>query len=162
MKKIISLFVFAAALIWTWNLFHSAPSSVAFETHADIQNKLAAIIQESLIAKKPAASEFQVVRLWTETISDNKVRAVFAYKFKDKNDANETTEQTIEGEAVLHREPSTFKQEDHWVIQSVKTTNDLVNFNEGSTVSPNMLLPATIETPIPAPTPAVAEPNKKK
>ena len=145
MKKIVSVVVFVAAMIWTWNLFHSNSSTVAFQTHADIQGKLATLIQESLLAKKPSASDFQIVRLWTETLSQNKVRAVFAYKFNDKTEDGEMTEQTLEGEAVLHREPSTFKEEDHWVVQSVKTTNDMVNFTEGSAISPNMELPA--ETP---------------
>lgn len=166
MKKIVSVVVFVAAMIWTWNLFHSNSSTVAFQTHADIQSKLAALIQESLLAKKPSASDFQIVRLWTETLSQNKVRAVFAYKFNDKTEDGEMTEQTLEGEAVLHREPSTFKEEDHWVVQSVKTTNDMVNFTEGSAISPNMELPvepatnveATPTAPQNAPAPA---PEKK-
>lgn len=169
MKKIISLVVFAAALIWTWNLFHGASSAVAFETHADIQTKLAELIKESLIAKKPSASNVQVVRMWTESLGDNKVRAVFAYKFVEKIEGteagNETTEQTIEGEAILHREPSTYKSEDHWVVQSVRTTNDIVTFSEGSTVAPNMVLEPTTAAPAEqAPstaTPAPTTPEKK-
>lgn len=159
MKKIISLLVFAVALVWTWNLFNGAPAAVAFETHADIQTKLAELIKESLIAKKPSASGFQVMRIWTETLGDNKVRAVFAYKFNDSIENGETTEQTIEGEAILHRQPSTFQEEDHWVVQSVKTTNDIVSFNEGATVSPNMDLPT--EEPVAPTTPEVKAPEHK-
>lgn len=162
MKKIISLVVFVAALVWTWNAIHTS-QAVGFETHSGIQMKLAELIQNTLAAKKPTAKDLAITRLWTETLNDNKVRAVFAYKFVEIAEGGEALEQIIEGEAILHREPSENPNVDNWTLQSVKTTNDLVVFTEGSTITPGQeaapagetsdtsTAPATDGTTTPAP-----------
>lgn len=158
MKKIISLIVFAVALIWTWNIIHST-QAIGFETHSGIQQKLTELIQQTIANKKPEAKDLKVTRLWTESLSDNKVRAVFSYKFNEPSADNESTEQTIEGEAILHREPSDGTTEDRWTLQSVKTTNDVLIFSEGSTVSPATVTePTTTEntSEAPAATPAAS------
>lgn len=135
MKKIVSLVVFIAALVWTWNVVHTS-EAIGFETHSGIQAKLADLIKETLASKKPHAKDLSIQRLWTETLSENKVRAVFSYKFVDISEGGESLEQMIEGEAILHREPSENQKVDQWSLQSVKTTNDFVTFTEGSVVTP--------------------------
>lgn len=135
MKKIISLIVFAAALIWTWNIVHSS-SAVGFETHSGIQQKLAELIQQTIQKKKPEARDFQIVRLWTESVNENKVRAVFAYRFNEGTAATDATEQTIEGEAILHREIANDQNVDRWTLVSVKTLHDTVIFEDGSLINP--------------------------
>ena len=146
MKNFLSLIIFIIALAWTWNVIHSS-QAIGFETHSGIQTKLADLIKETLAAKKPNAKDLSIVRLWTETLSENKVRAVFAYKFVDISEGGEALEQVIEGEAVLHREPSDEANVDKWTLQSVRTTNDIVTFTEGSTIVPG----ATSEAPEEAP-----------
>lgn len=151
MKKIISLVVFTAALVWTWNVIHISPA-VGFETHSGIQAKLAELIQTTLTTKKPNAKDFSITKLWTETLGENKVRANFIYKFTDVTEQGEL-EQVIEGEAVLYREPSETLNVDKWVLQSVKTTNEEVVFTEGSTITPGAEeAPAELETSQPAET----------
>lgn len=135
MKKIMSFVIFAAALIWTWNLIHSS-NGISFETHSGIQMQLAKVIESALAKVKPAATEFKIQKIWTETLTDTKVRAVFSYSFLETTDNNEKTEQNVEGEAVLHREPTENAQNENWIIQSVKTTAGKVIFNEGSVVTP--------------------------
>lgn len=135
MKKIVSLIVFVAALVWTWNVIHTS-EAVGFETHSGIQLKLAELIKNTLASKKPNAKDLAITRLWTESLGENKVRAVFAYKFVDTSESGEALEQVIEGEAVLYREPSEDESVDKWTLQSVKTTNDIVVFTEGSTITP--------------------------
>lgn len=134
MKKIVSLVIFTAALFWTWNVIHSS-AAIGFETHSGIQEKLAVLIKQTVMAKKPTAKNFKITRLWTESMSDNKVRAVFAYEFTDDVEAD-STEQTVEGEAVLFREPEDDSGQDRWTLQSVRTTNDIVTFSEGLVVTP--------------------------
>ena len=136
MKRILSLVIFIAALVWTWNIIHTAPA-IGFETHSGIQVKLSELIAATLSAKKPNAKDLTIMRLWTESLDNNKVRAVFAYKFNEASSEGEILEQMIEGEAVLHREPSEAAGVDQWVLQSVKTTNDIVVFTEGSVISPD-------------------------
>lgn len=146
MKKIISLIVFVVALIWTWNIIHNS-QSIGFETHSGIQEKLAELIKQTIASKKPESKDLQVTRLWTEPMNDNKVRAVFAYKFTEPAEDGESTEQSIEGEAILHREVSDNKDVDKWTLQSVKTTNDVLIFSEGSTITPQAEMP--LEAPEP-------------
>ena len=135
MKKIISLVVFIAALAWTWNIIHTS-DAIGFETHSGIQEKLADLIENTLKTKKPQATNLSITRLWTESIGENKVRAVFAYSFSEPSSDGGELEQVIEGEAILHREPSETAEVDKWTLQSVKTTNDMVVFTEGSTITP--------------------------
>jgi hypothetical protein len=149
MKKIVSLVVFVAALVWTWNVIHTN-EAIGFETHAGIQTKLAELIKATLAAKKPNAKDLRIEKLWTESMTDNKVRAVFSYKFSEVAEGGDNLEQIIEGEAILHREPTEDKT-DKWTLQSVKTTNDIVVFSEGSTVTPD-----TETSEAPAATPAAS------
>ena len=135
MKKIISLIVFTTTLVWTWTLIHSS-QAIGFETHSGIQERLAETIKQTVLSKKPNAKNFRIARLWTESLSDTKVRAIFAYEFSEVVEGNENTEQTVEGEAVLFREPKDETNVDKWVLQSVRTTNDTVTFTEGMIVTP--------------------------
>ncbi|MFS4459219.1 hypothetical protein [Bdellovibrio sp. HCB2-146] len=151
MKKIVSLVVFIVALAWTWNVIHSS-EAIGFETHSGIQTKLAELIQQTLSAKKPHAKDLSIMRLWTESMGENKVRAIFAYKFTDTSETGEALEQIIEGEAVLHREPSETPNVDKWTLQSVKTTNDMVVFSEGSTITPGEAAPESEASPAPTAT----------
>ena len=152
MKKIISLVVFIVALAWTWNVIHTA-DAVGFETHSGIQVKLAELIQNTLTTKKPQAKNLSITRLWTESLGDNKVRAVFAYSFTEPSSDGGELEQVIEGEAILHREPSETAEVDKWTLQSVKTTNDMVVFTEGSTITPGEEPMSPEGTPAPATSP---------
>lgn len=136
MKKITSIVVFLALLIWTWNVVHSS-AAVGFETHTAIQEKLAALIEQTLISKKPNVENLKVTRVWTENIDTQKVLAHFTYQFSEKIPSGVQTEQAIEGEAVLSRENSENPAQDSWKLLSVKTTNDSVVYTEGSEISPN-------------------------
>lgn len=155
MKKIVSLVVFVAALAWTWNVIHSS-DAIGFETHSGIQTKLAELIQQTLTAKKPHAKDLAITRLWTEPVGDNKVRAVFSYKFTELSENGESLDQVIEGEAVLHREPSETPNVDKWILQSVKTTNDMVVFSEGSTINSGDSAEAPEATPAPTASPTAS------
>lgn len=137
MKKLMSLIVFSAALIWSWSLIHSS-TAVGFETHAAIQERLADLIVESLQKKMPDAQNIRIEKLWTETLDDNKIKALFAYSFVEAGDGREALDRIIEGEAVLHREPSDDFRIDPWIVQSVKTTADALNFSEGAVITPGL------------------------
>ncbi|MNS63509.1 hypothetical protein D3C72_966050 [compost metagenome] len=144
MKKIISLVVFIAALVWTWNVVHTT-EAIGFETHSGIQERLAELIKNTLAAKKPNAKDLSIMRLWTEPMNDNKVRAVFAYKFTEVSAEEGEIEQLIEGEAILHREAAPNAETDTWTLQSVKTTNDIVTFTDGTTLTPEPEAPPATE-----------------
>lgn len=149
MKKIISPLVLAATLLWTWHVVHSQ-SAIGFETHSGVQLKLAELIGNTLQAKKPEALDLKIVKIWTAPLSDNKIQAIFAYKFTEKTEENDTAEKIIQGEAILYREPSEDPTLDKWVLQSVRTQLESLNFTEGSVVLPES--EAEVVTPQPQPT----------
>ncbi len=146
MNKLWSILFFAVALIVSWNMMNSSPA-IGSETHSGIQMEMAKLIMQTLAAKKPDAKNLRVTRLWTEALDENKVRAVFAYSFQEgTSTAGENVEQTIEGEAILHREPSDDQRQDRWVLQQVHTTNNQMNFSEGTVVTPTESPEATAPT----------------
>lgn len=145
MKKIISPLVLALLMFWSWNVVHT-PSAIGFETHSGVQVKLAELIGNTLIAKKPEAENLQIVKIWTAPLGENKIRAVFTYKFTEKSEDSETADKIIQGEAVLYREPTEDPTLDKWVLQSVRTQLESLNFNEGSTVLPESEEPAATTT----------------
>lgn len=155
MKKIISPLVLVILLVWSWQVVHTE-SAIGFETHSGVQLKLAELIGNTLQAKKPEAENLQIIRIWTAPLSDNKIQAVFSYKFTEKSEDTETAEKIIQGEAVLYREPTEDPTIDKWVLQSVRTQLESLNFNEGSVVLPET--EAAVVTPeVTAP---VEEPKK--
>lgn len=146
MKKLISLFIFACAMSWTWSIIHSS-EAIGFETHSGIQVKFMELIESTLASKKPNAKDLAIHKIWTETLGDNKIKAVFEYSFLEESEDGEMIEQIIGGEAVLYREPSEQENVDRWVLQSVETTNDAVVFSEGSTITPDTETPDSEQTP---------------
>lgn len=135
MTKIISPLVLTAVLLWTWHIVHSQ-SAIGFETHSGVQLKLAELIGNTLQAKKPEAQDLQIVKIWTAPLSENKIQAVFSYKFTEKNEEGDAAEKIIQGEAILHREPTEDPTLDKWVLQSVRTQLESLQFTEGSLVLP--------------------------
>lgn len=150
MAKILSFLIFTVALIWTWKTVNHAHSSQALLTHAQIQSRLTEIIAQKLIEKKPGLKDLKIVRLWTEDVTDTKIRAVFAYAFSQEiagegNAKPELTEQSVEGEAFLFKEPGEDKSIQKWVLQSVRTKNESLTFNEGILITPDTKTEGTAE-----------------
>ncbi len=158
--KYVSLVLFTIALAWTWNLVHSK-SDISFETHSGIQEKLAALITETIKAKKPTASEIIVEKIWTEVMSSEKVKAFFIYSFKDNTESGIVSSE-IHGDAILERKGATAEGDDHWVLSDVHASSDAIQFDdativtgsskasEESTTAPattNEQAPATTENP---------------
>lgn len=133
MVKLVSFLVFAAAFIWSWCLFHSK-SNVGIGVHAGIQSKLAVIIEDAIHKARPNAYNFQIITLYTKNMEENKISAYFTYRYSEKMEEKESTDQTIKGEAVLNRAASEIPDEQKWVIQSVKTEDTTIEFRDGSVI----------------------------
>lgn len=134
MIKIFSFVIFITAFVWTWTLF-SSKNSISTDVHAGIQSKLAILIEESIKSKRPKSSGFQLEQMYTEKMDDNKVKANFTYKFMDQIEEQEKTEQTISGQAILSRSLSEDPKVQKWVIQTVKTDSNNVEFKEGLVIT---------------------------
>lgn len=147
--KYASLIIFAVALAWTWNIVHNT-SSISFETHSGIQERLAEFITETVKAKRPTVSEVLIEKVWTEAIANNKVKAFFVYSFKDNSESGPVASQ-IHGEGILQRQPKTDESDanDHWTLTEIRTNSDMIEFADATIVtgSPNGSPDLPTETP---------------
>lgn len=134
MVKLVSFLVFTVAFIWSWFLFHSK-SNVGIGIHAGIQSKLAVIIEDAIHKARPNAYNFQMITLYTKNVEENKISAYFTYRYSEKLEEKEHSDQTVKGEAVLNRAASEIPDEQKWVIQSVKTDDQTIEFRDGSVIS---------------------------
>jgi hypothetical protein len=134
MIKLLSFFVFVAAFLWTWFLFNSR-NSIGVDIHAGIQSKLAILIEETIKKSKPNSSDFQMLRIYTEKLDDNRISAKFSFQYDDKMDADEKTTQTLSGEAILNKGLSENPEVQKWIVQSVKTNSTNLEFREGLVIS---------------------------
>ena len=142
MMKLVSFFIFVAAFVWTWSLL-TTKSTIGIDIHAGIQSKLAILIQDAIKAKRPNSTNFELNKIYTEKIDDNKIKAYFTYKFVDTLEDQEKSEQTISGQAILNRSLSEDPNVQKWVIQSVKTDSNAIEFKEGLVISSDENDPVT-------------------
>ncbi len=148
MVKLLSFVLFVAAFIWTWFLFNSK-SAVGIDVHAGIQSKLAILIEDTIKKNRPNSSHFQLIKIYTEKIDDTKMSAKFSFKYDDILEDQETTSQTMTGEAILSRGLSEDPQVQKWVVQSVKSNSSNLEFKEGLVISSDGKSEASITTEVP-------------
>lgn len=140
MVKILSLLIFIAAFILSWCAFNSK-SSLGIDIHAGIQSKLTLLIEDTVKAKRPNSENFKLIKMYTQKIDDLKVLAHFSYEFQDQmpttesNSLVEKVTQKIAGSAVLAKSVSEDPTIQKWVIQSVKTGTETVDFKDGLTIT---------------------------
>jgi hypothetical protein len=134
MAKLFGFFMFIIAFVWTWFLFNSK-NSVGIDIHAGIQSKLAILIEDTIKKNKPNSMNFELLKMYTEKIDDNKMLAKFSFKYDDTMDENENTSQTLTGEAVLNKGLSENPQVQKWIVQSVKSSSSNLEFKEGLVIS---------------------------
>lgn len=147
--KYFSVLVFAVLLAWTWNMIHHS-QAISFETHAGIQEKLAQLIQQTVLQKKPDASNVHIQKIWTEPQSPDKVLAHFIYSFQEPDTGGKMLTNQIQGQGLLERQADDGSGLDRWSLTQVKTTNDAVVFEDGLLVTPGDE-PAAPESPVTVP-----------
>lgn len=138
MVKIVSLIIFIAALILSWCAFNSQ-SNMGIDVHAGVQSKLTILIEDTIKAQRPSSENFKLIHMHTEKMDDQKIMAHFSYEFEDQllaNDesASDKTTQKISGSAILSKGLSEDPSIQKWVLQSVKTGNETVDFKDGLTI----------------------------
>ena len=119
--KYMGLAAMLIVLIWSWEVsFFSDPGQ--FFLHSSIQTRLTEIIQQAIVTKQPQAREIHFKRLWTESVSAQKIRAVFDYTVI-LDDAD--TRQSVSGSVDL------FQQEDaSWLVDQVEINKEALKFTE--------------------------------
>jgi hypothetical protein len=130
--KYLSVIFFTISLVWTWNVIHSK-SDVSFETHSGIQEKLGGLIRDSILAKKPTATEITIEKIWTEKLTKDKVKASFIYSYKDNSEEGVVTTR-IAGQGYLEKKPDE-GDSNHWILTDFATTSDNIEFNDATLVT---------------------------
>lgn len=136
MKKIVSLIVLIAVLVWTWSLINGARSGSA-ETHAGIQDRMRELIALTIKEKRPTAEGLEINKLWTESLNERQIQVHFSYQFLDKSESGEIVETSVEGEAELDKQSTENPQLEQWALTKVKINNDQLVFQEGIVITPN-------------------------
>jgi hypothetical protein len=137
MSQFVSLIVFIGTMIWTWSLFNS-DAAVSLETHAGIQSKFITLIEKSVRTSAPTVTGFEILSMHTKNIDDRQVSAHFSYRYKEQLTEGESATQVLSGEARLVRALSEDPESDRWLVQSVKTEGQQVDFQQGLTVDPSL------------------------
>lgn len=136
MVKIISLIVFVVAFVLSWCAFNGR-SAMGIDVHAGVQSKLSILIEDTIKAKRPNSENFKLVKMYTEKMDEQKIMAHFSYEFQDEMVASgdsttkEKTTQKISGSAVLTKGLSEDPSVQKWVLQSVKTGTENIDFKDG-------------------------------
>ncbi len=169
MIKIFGFIVFLAAFIWTWTLFNSK-TDLSIATHANLQSKLSLYLEEVVKKQKPEMENFKLIKIYTEKIDAQKIKAYFEYQFdsliSSKNNpteasasespdstssepSKEVTTQNLKGEAVLNKSLGENTDVQKWYVAEVKINNESIDFKEGLTLttSKNNPEPTKHETP---------------
>lgn len=126
--KIVSVLVFAFALVGTWALVHN-PRPVAQSIHVGIQADLKNIIAEYVQKNLPESKNLRFEKFYTETINKSKVRAVFTYSFEDKTEEGEPAAVQIEGEAILNKTEET-PETVTWSFDQLTIQDNKVTFSD--------------------------------
>ena len=132
MMKYLSVLVFALVLTWTWFVVNSE-ASISLETHVGIQNKLGNLIRDSILTKKPQASNITILDLWTEPVKDGditQIRAHFAYRFEEPGEAQGKITSELSGEALMEPSPDDGSGLEKWVVKQFVSTSDSISFSE--------------------------------
>ena len=158
MMKYLSVIGFAIFMSWTWAVINSEPA-ISLETHVGIQNRLAALIRDSILTKKPQASQITIQDLWTEPVSEGtetQIRAHFAYRFNEPDSSGQgSVGSELTGEALLLKQDDENSHGDRWVIKDFKSTSEAIAFDQ-----PLVIATGDESAPMGGVTPSPAEPAK--
>lgn len=131
--KVVSLLVFAVALVGTWYLSRHN-SMVSESVHMGIQNDLRNIITEYVEKNLPQSQNLRFEKLWTETVKKDKVTAHFMYSFEDSTQGTEPARVQVNGTAVLNKVSET-PQMATWSFDELKILDNEVTFTEPVQIS---------------------------
>ncbi|MGZ5279212.1 MAG: hypothetical protein ACXWC9_04685, partial [Pseudobdellovibrionaceae bacterium] len=75
-----------------------------------------------------------IEKIWTEVVSNDKVKAFFIYSFKDNTETGLVTSE-IRGEGILERKGETEDGSDHWVLTNVHASSDAIQFDDATIIT---------------------------
>ena len=127
--QLITLFVLALSLAFTWSFFQSK-NKFPEGTHIAIQNEFQQIVRKKILDRNPLARNIQFDSIWTETTGESsQIRAVFNYSFKDPKNDN-TVEIKVRGSALINKQDKKLKNDvERWSVGEFEVDHTEINFN---------------------------------
>ena len=126
--KVVSVLIFAAALVGSWVAVH-AKKPVSESVHIGIQNDLRNIITEYVQKNLPDSKNLRFEKMWTETIKKDRVKANFVYTFEDNSQGSEPAVVEIHGSALLNKIEETPEMAT-WSFDQLQILDNKVQFSE--------------------------------
>lgn len=132
--KYLSVLIFIGTMYWTWGLARNQ-GPLTQQVHVGIQEELKHLIADYIQQNVPNSKNLQFDRFYTETLTDNKVKASFTYSFEDQNESVGETRVQIEGFAVLNRSNET-PDNIEWSFDELVILNNQVDYKDPIKVTP--------------------------
>jgi hypothetical protein len=126
--KIVSVVIFAAALMGSWVLVH-AKGPVPEAMHVGIQNDLKKIIAEYVQKNLPNSKNLRFEKFWTESLKKYRVKASFVYSFEDETQQNGPAITEIKGTAILNKIDENAETVT-WSLDELQIQDNRVDFQE--------------------------------
>ncbi len=122
---------------WSWSKAKT-PNLIAEDTHIGIQDDLKRVITDYVKDNLPGVKEVKFNKFWTQTIDENRVKAVFSYTFDDDGHAEgqEHPAATIgvAGSAILNHSKQENSEYDLWSLDELNVENNHIIFKDGSAI----------------------------
>ncbi len=134
--KYIHLVILTLFLSLTWNLVQS-DQNVSELIHAEIQDDLKVLIGNYVASQVPNVKNINFKNIWSESLSDTKVKAHFKYSFDDETENIGKSGNLIDGFAILNKTDETQDGAAVWTLDEIQILNNHVTFEQGITLSPN-------------------------
>lgn len=136
--RYINLFILVIFLSVTWSWVQK-DQNVSELVHAEIQEDLQELIATYIKKQLPNSKNIDFKNIWSETLSEGKVKAHFDYSFDDTTVDVGDAGIAVKGYAVLHRKVTSNQKTDVWTLEEIQILNNHVTFKEGLTLTKDSL-----------------------
>ncbi len=139
--RYLSLIVIVFFMWWSWSATKN-PNLIPEDTHVGIQEDLKRVITEYVKDNLPNVKEVKFNKFWTQTLEENRVKAVFSYTFDDdgtdQTGATATSKSAatvgVAGYAILNHSKQENSEYDVWSLDELNVENNHIIFKDGSAV----------------------------
>lgn len=115
--------------------FIKAPLAISESTHIDIQDDIKLMIADTVQKSLPQVKDFIFNRFWTQSLDQNKVKAVFEFSFENAAESFDPARYGIKGYAILN-----FDEDNQvWNMEGPYFQNNEIQFKDGMIIRPGDL-----------------------
>lgn len=152
--RYLSLIAIVFLMWWSWTATKT-PNLIPEDTHVGIQEDLKRVITDYVKDNLPNVKEVKFNKFWTQTLQENRVKAVFSYTFEDdgtgpavENQEGNTAQEKkpaatvgVAGYAILNHSKQDNTEYDVWSLDELNVENNHIVFKDGSAIQANPAAP---------------------